>query len=412
MSIPFFSIDMSSKEWRAYLSGLAFSTKVKRHSEVALGQLLKSRYPEHNIVLLPSARLGFYLTLKNAFKPGDEIIFSALSFPLYSKIAIELGLRPVFVDVESRHLNMDAERMESAISSRTKGIVVTNLFGHPAVLSAIGLIAKKYEIPVIEDCAQSFDSNYHGIETGAKSWVGLISCSLMKVPTTLGGGILITKDFNFAEKIRISVEEFSNAGPTNGVIGYHLKGFISVLNSYPWLYSSLSHQVFGLIKKRNPGLLRRILYSGMGMNEQFFDANERPPLAAYQTAVGAVQFARTREMTNIRRQHSAVFDDCFSDHSAVTVLTEEPGIYWNYQYHVVDVGDNLDRVFHYMFSRGIHVMKEDVWDCTAYGFPGAEYADCAVAKRRNRGLLRLPNNSFLSTSRIKGIAQALLDSLN
>jgi dTDP-4-amino-4,6-dideoxygalactose transaminase len=234
----------------------------------------------------------------------------------------------------------------------------------------------------------------------------------MKVPTTLGGGILITKDSDFAEKIRINVAELYSSTPANKFFVYHLKGIVSILNSYPWLYSSLSHQVFGLIKKRNPSLLRRILYSGMGMNEQRFDPHERPPLAAYQTAVGAVQFSRAREMTNIRRRHSTAFDEHFVDHPDTTVLPEAPGIFWNYQYHVIDVGDHLDRVFHYMFSKGIHVMKEDVWDCTAYGFPGIERTDFLVARSRNRGLLRLPNNSFLSGSQIKGIAQTLLGSLS
>ena len=101
MAIPFFSIDMSGGEWPAYLGGiLNYSGKFSElSSELETG--LRRRFPRHQVILLPSARLGFYFLLKKSFKPGDEIIFSAMSFPLYVKIAVELGLVPILVDVES-----------------------------------------------------------------------------------------------------------------------------------------------------------------------------------------------------------------------------------------------------------------------------------------------------------------------
>ncbi len=412
MSIPFFSIDMSSVDWKAYSTGLLMPKGSADSFVNGFTQILQKRFEHHSIILLPSARLGFYLVLKQAFKPGDEIIFSAMSFPLYIKIAIQLGLRPILVDVEPEHLNIDLEKIEKAITKKTRGIVATNLFGHPADLTGLRKISESYGIPIIEDCAQSFDSTYHGVETGTESWVGLISCSLMKVPTTLGGGILITKDQMLAEEITSSLVENYNTGTPSRFFSYHLKGFISILNSYPWLYSSLSHQIFGLIKKRNPSLLRQILYSGMGMGEQVFDPQERPPLATYQNAVGNSQFSRTREMTEKRRKYSSLFDEYFEGHPNIKVLKEERGIFWNYQYHVVDVGDELDRVFSHMFSKGVHAMKEDVWDCTAYNFLGLGGAQCPIAKDRNRGLLRLPNNSFLSNAQIKIIAHTLLSAFN
>jgi dTDP-4-amino-4,6-dideoxygalactose transaminase len=407
MAIPFFSIDMSGGEWPAYLGGiLNYSEKLgEPSSELVNG--LRSRFPRHQVILLPSARLGFYLLLEKSFKAGDEIIFSAMSFPLYVKIAIQLGLVPVLVDVESEHLTIDVELLRRSITNKTKAIVVTHLFGHPARIREVVEIAHEWKIPVIEDCAQSYDSFVDDQETGTFGWVGIFSSSLMKVPTTLGGGILITTDIGLAEKIRLGLEGLKLSRRAVDSVLYHAKGLISILNSYPMLYTLLSHQVLGLIKKKNPALLRQILYSGMGMAHKEYDPGERPSLAEYQLRVGAVQFERVREMTEARRRNSAILDDVLSQSKGVTIFRQEYGAYWNYQYHVIDLGSKMNSVFDLMFARGIHVMKEDVWDCTVYQFPNIEGSDCLIAKSRNTGLLRIQNNSFLSEKTTRKFANDL-----
>ena len=166
-----------------------------------------------------------------------------MSFPLYVKIAVQLGLSPVFVDVESEHLNIDPEKIRNAITKDTKAVVVTHLFGHPAQLGNIKKITDQFGVPIIEDCAQSYDSFFCEKETGTSGWVGIFSSSLMKVPTTLGGGVLITRDKELARKIRKTVEKIYISQEKRGATLYHAKGLVSVLNSYPGLYSLISHRV-------------------------------------------------------------------------------------------------------------------------------------------------------------------------
>ena len=71
----------------------------------------------------------------------------------------------------------------------------------------------------------------------------------------------------------------------------------------------------------------------------------------------------------------------------------------------------MNSVFDSMFSRGVHVMKEDVWDCTAYQFTGIERSDCLIEKSRNIGLLRIQNNSFLSEKETTKVASNLAEVL-
>ena len=77
----------------------------------------------------------------------------------------------------------------------------------------------------------------------------------------------------------------------------------------------------------------------------------------------------------------------------------------------VDIGNKMNRVFNYMFDNGVHVMKEDVWDCAAYNFSGITKNQRSVASQRNCGLLRIPNNSFLTESAMNRIANTMVDAL-
>jgi len=404
MAIPFFSIDFRKSECRSLLRGLSIASKSDGHD--ALRKLISKDFEGYEIILFPSARMAFYLTLQTLFKKDDEVIFPVLGFPLYVKIALQLGLKPKLVDVEAEHLTMDPVELKNAISPNTKGIVVTHLFGHPAMMDEIRAIADEYNVPIIEDCAQSYGSLYKGKHTGTFGLTGIFSCSLMKVPTTLGGGILVTKDSALIKSIH---EQLDNPNYSNRYwdkFSFLIKGIVSILNSYPFLYNLCSHQIFGIMKNRNPALLRNILYSGMGVTGDDYSVWERPRLANYQLEVGLTQFSRTNEMTTIRREHSAILDSAMSGIEGVRVLHESPNVFWNYQYHVVSIDKKMEDVYHRMFARRIHLMQENVWDCTQFNFYSTDKA-FPVGSNANKGLIRIPNNSLLNKKEVAEIAQEL-----
>ena len=193
MAIPFFSIDLKFKDILELIKNISLPTN-KKKSYNKLQEILDKRFPDKNVILLPSARLGFYLSLKKFFKENDEVIFSVMSFPLYVKIANELKLKVKLVDVSENDLNIDVDKLNKSITENTKGIVITHLFGYPCEIDKIKDLLKGKNIKLIEDCAQSFGTYYNNTETGNFGDVGIFSCSLVKIPTTLGGGILITSD--------------------------------------------------------------------------------------------------------------------------------------------------------------------------------------------------------------------------
>ena len=404
MSIPFFSIDFKRDEWLGFLKGPLFRSPGK--TEEKLLSLIDEEFSEHELMLFPSARMAFYLTLESYFNKGDEIIFPVLGFPLYVKIAQQLGLNVKLADVEQEHLNLDPNKIRELITSDTKGIVVTHLFGHPAQIDQIVAIAKEFDLLVIEDCAQSFDSYYNNRPTGIFGDVGIFSCSLMKVPTTLGGGIIVTQDKELILQLTEKLKSTLYSNKINDKFPFFIKNSVSILNSYPLIYGALSHHIFGLIKNRNPSLLRKILYSGMGVAAESFDPWERPKLSDYQLRVGLSQFSRSQSMMKKRRHHSSIIDDALEGIKKVRVLKEDKDVVWNYQYHVVAIEDGMDTIFNQMFDQGIHLMKEDVWDCSDYVKDNSKIIT-PIGVKENAGLVRIPNNSLLSTKDVKYIASTL-----
>ena len=95
-------------------------------------------------------------------QPGDEIITTPFSFVATAEVVVLLGAKPVFVDIEPDTCNIDANKIEAKITSKTKVIMPVSLYGQVANMDEINVIKEKYKLLVIEDAAQSFGAEYKG----------------------------------------------------------------------------------------------------------------------------------------------------------------------------------------------------------------------------------------------------------
>lgn len=126
--------------------------------------------------------------------PGDEVITAPNSFLASASVIVAVGAKPVFVDVAD-DMNIDPERIESAITSKTKAIIPVHLSGRPAKMDPINDIARKHGLKVVEDAAQSIAATYKGQKTGALGDAGAFSLHPLKTLNACGdGGVLTTDD--------------------------------------------------------------------------------------------------------------------------------------------------------------------------------------------------------------------------
>jgi UDP-2-acetamido-2-deoxy-ribo-hexuluronate aminotransferase len=135
--------------------------------------------------------------------PGDEVITTPFTFAATGEMIVLMGATPVFVDVEADTCNIDASRIEAAITPRTKAIMPVSLYGQIADLKAINAIAARHGLPVIEDAAQSFGATYQGRRSCGLSTWGATSFFPSKPLGCYGdGGALFTDDDALAQAAR------------------------------------------------------------------------------------------------------------------------------------------------------------------------------------------------------------------
>ena len=136
-------------------------------------------------------------------KPGDEVILPAFTWVATAETIILLGATPVFVDIDEDTFCIDTNQIEKCINEKTKAIIPVSLFGQMADLFQINKIAEEYNIPVIEDAAQSFGAQYKDRKSCSLSTIACTSFFPAKPLGCYGdGGACFTDEDELAEKLQ------------------------------------------------------------------------------------------------------------------------------------------------------------------------------------------------------------------
>lgn len=156
-------------------------------------------------------------------KTGDEVITTPFTFIATGEMIALIGAKPVFVDIDPQTYNIDPNKIEAAITDKTKAIIPVSLYGQCADMDAINDIANKYQLPVIEDAAQSFGATYKGKKSCALSTIGSTSFFPSKPLGCYGdGGALFTDDDDLAtlmKQIRVHGQNGRYNHPVIGLNG-------------------------------------------------------------------------------------------------------------------------------------------------------------------------------------------------
>jgi dTDP-4-amino-4,6-dideoxygalactose transaminase len=160
--------------------------------------------------------------LAHGIGPGDEVITTPFSFIATANAILHAGARPVFVDIEPDTLNLDPERIERAITPRTRALLPAHLYGHPADMPAIVEIARKHGLVVIEDAAQAHGAACDGKKVG--TWgTGCFSFYPTKNMTTAEGGLITTDDAEIADRARTIRNHGQRARYEHHILGYNYR---------------------------------------------------------------------------------------------------------------------------------------------------------------------------------------------
>ena len=228
-----------------------------------------------------------YLALN--LQKGDEIITTPRTFIATTSSAVLLGLKPIFVDVDINSGAITRDSIASAITKKTKAIVVVHLAGWPAEMDKIVDLAKHYSIPIIEDCSQAHGAKINGRNVGSFGDIATWSFCQDKIITTGGeGGMLTTNNYEYFKK----VWSFRDHGKSRELILKNAKS-----PSFSWV-----HENFG---------------SNFRMTEM-------------QSSIGRIQLKRLDDWISIRNRNAMILREYLLDFKQIRIPLPKSNILHSY----------------------------------------------------------------------------------
>lgn len=226
-------------------------------------------------------------------KPGDEVITTACGFPTTLNPIIQNNLTPVFIDIDLGTYNIQADKIEKAISKKTKAIFIAHTLGNPANLEKILKVVKKYNLWLIEDCADALGSEYKGKYTG--TFGDISTCSFYPAhQLTMGEGGAVLTNNPLLKKIIASFRDwgrdcFCDPGQDNTC----KKRFSWQLGKLPFGYD------------------HKYIYSHIGYNLKITDM---------QAAIGVAQLKKLPYFVKTRRKNFASLHLFFKKYEKYFIL--------------------------------------------------------------------------------------------
>lgn len=164
-------------------------------------------------------------------KTGDEVICQSMTFSASANPIVYQGATPIFIDSEPETWNLCPNALEDAIKNRIikgkkpKAIIAVHLYGMPYKVDEVRFLANKYEIPILEDSAESLGSSYKGIKCGTFGDISILSFNGNKIITTSGGGAIVTKTKELKEKAIFLATQARDNAPhyQHSEIGYNYR---------------------------------------------------------------------------------------------------------------------------------------------------------------------------------------------
>lgn len=303
------------------------------------------------------------LMVAGGVQHGDEVITTPFSFVASANCVLMTGATPVFVDIDAGTWNIDAQRIESAVTSRTKAILPVDVFGQPANMDTIATVAGRHGLRVIEDSCEALGSRYRDRPAGSLGDAGVFGFYPNKQITTGEGGMIVTDDAELAGVCR----SLRNQGRSGG----------------GWL----SHE-------------------RLGYNYRLSDIN---------CALGIVQLARIDEIIKARSRVAAWYCERLAQERRVSLQRIDPEVEMSWFVFVIRLSDEYtqedrDRILRALADRGIgcsnyfapiHLQPFYV---KRFGFKPGDFPACEAVAART---IALPFHHELAQRDIDRICQAL-----
>lgn len=219
--IPLSKPDLGEEEIDAVVEVLRSGRLSIGPAQEAFENAVAHRSGRMHGVAVNSGTAGLHLALLAlGIGPGDEVITTPFSFVASANVILMVGATPVFVDICPRSLNLEPVGVEAAVTERTKAILAVEVFGNTTHMAALEAVARKHEIPLVEDCCEALGGrDAGGRDAGGFGRVGVYGFYPNKQITTGEGGMIVTDDDQLADHCRSLRNQGRAVNAHSGVAG-------------------------------------------------------------------------------------------------------------------------------------------------------------------------------------------------
>jgi len=216
-------------------------------------------------IAFPFARSAVYAALSaRNFPAGSEIIMPPITIKPMMDVVLQLGLKPVFVDIDPSDLCFDLAAFERVVSDKTKAVLLTYLFGIVPDVQALMDTARKHGLFVIEDFSHNFNAEFGGRKLGTFGDMGVYSCSSTKTFDIYGGGLAVTRSPELAAELR-RFQQKLRMPPPNILRDKIYLNVLRNLFSTRLVFSCVTLPMFKVLARMNPTVMRKLTGARLGL---------------------------------------------------------------------------------------------------------------------------------------------------
>jgi perosamine synthetase len=213
MHVPFYEPDITEEDIQAVTDALDSGVLTLGPRLEQFEQQIAAMANRRHAIGVSSGTAGLHLALlASNIKAGDEVITTPFSFVASANCILYVGAKPVFVDIDPQTLNLDVDKVAAAITSKTKGIVAVETFGHPGGMTDLEQLSQQHELTLVEDGCEGFGGTWTPQHTGSGvlperpigsfGRASVFSFYPNKQITSGEGGLILTDDQNLAKLCR------------------------------------------------------------------------------------------------------------------------------------------------------------------------------------------------------------------
>lgn len=405
MSIPRHQIGTTTAEYARIISALigpADRPDAVTQFERAFAEHIGCRHA----IAVSSGRLGIHLVLERiGLAKGDEAIVPAFNLFAVVERFCQLGITPRFCDIRRDDLNLDPDAAERLITPKSKVLLVTHMFGHPADMDALLDLAERHDLILLEDCAHALGSTHGGKFVGTFGKAAIFSFSVLKLVTTFGGGMIATNDDRLADGIRSDLARIRHLRPKPTGLKRALTGTIMDLGTRKVVFSLGAWPLLRLLRAVKPDIQQRIM-TEIPHRVVDFDPRNVPRMHGFQAVLGKSQLARAEQLIERRRQVETWLDEELAGVEQVRRLRCTEGGRQNGLYYGI-LADRSAELSAFLFRRGIDSETSEYLNCADLEIYRDYRTNCPVAREVQARMVRLPNYPGLSRREVARIGGAI-----